>query len=632
MESIPVALLVDFLHAALSSKRQDRAVHRTSCGAAIKALRWLAKHLQWQALQLCAQNNLVTSYSKQVEAYDKREAVPLPLSLVLAWEQCICRSDAPLTTKLVLGAILVCTRSSIRFGDAQRVRWGSLQLSTQGLHATAYATKTTKAGQPFFCAWHGLSGRDASTSWLLHWLAALASIPKAIFEVHADTVEPDYLFPHLDMHCISVEYLAPASYTRTLLCLRWAAQSSMLSGSASLTLTLRSMKSTALASAAQLRLSRDDRLSQGHHRDSARLYSRNDTFASLRIQRSIALAIADGWRPQRSMARGGSAPVPEPPFTAPRTHPAEHLSTSSLLEGPWRIFTSRHESIHATQELADSSPVSSPASTGPAVPPEDPAIELDKASDPEAEAVEEYALLHGSSESEAEATALHVDLDARTYVCSGPWGSMHVPTAESLQAYTLALPKLGSLAVCKLRAACGAHLGPASFVAVCKEPVSLCRSPAFRDVPETLQTALQQTGLASISDFAYAYTSSEDLSTFIAKQSQSLWDDLQVTDPERCPAVACLRRALDLSKAVTRAKVAALTETMKNLQLKHGNKTLCLRFNRVECNDKNCKFAYLCAVRLPNGQACGQRHPASQHRTKAPADKAEPPAPPAAHT
>ena len=73
-------------------------------------------------------------------------------------------------------------------------------------------------------------------------------------------------------------------------------------------------------------------------------------------------------------------------------------------------------------------------------------------------------------------------------------------------------------------------------------------------VPETLQTALQQTGLSSISVFAYAYTSSEDLSTFVAKQSQSLWDDLQVTDPEHCPAVARLRRALDLSKAVTRAK------------------------------------------------------------------------------
>ena len=136
MEAIPVAQVVDFLHVALSSKRQDRAVHRTSCGTAIKALRWLAKHLQWQALQLCTQNNLVTSYAKQVEAYDKREAVPLPLSLLLAWERCVCCKDTPLTTKLILGAILACTCSSIRFGDAQRVRWGSMQLSTQGLRAT----------------------------------------------------------------------------------------------------------------------------------------------------------------------------------------------------------------------------------------------------------------------------------------------------------------------------------------------------------------------------------------------------------------------------------------------------------------------------------------------------------------
>ena len=73
-------------------------------------------------------------------------------------------------------------------------------------------------------------------------------------------------------------------------------------------------------------------------------------------------------------------------------------------------------------------------------------------------------------------------------------------------------------------------------------------------VPEQLQTALQQTGLSSISDFAYAYTSSEDLATFIAKQSQSLWEELQVTDPEHCPAVARLRRALDMSKSITRSK------------------------------------------------------------------------------
>ena len=171
---VPVALMVDFLHASSASKQEDRAVHRTSPNTAIKALRWLAKHLQWQALSSCMHNALVGSYSKQVESYDKKEAVPLPLALVVAWEIALCLCSTPLTTKLVLGPALLCTHASIRFGDAQRVRWGSLQLSTQGLHAVAYATKTTKRGQPFACTWHGISGRDMHSSWLLHWLAALA--------------------------------------------------------------------------------------------------------------------------------------------------------------------------------------------------------------------------------------------------------------------------------------------------------------------------------------------------------------------------------------------------------------------------------------------------------------------------
>ena len=81
------------------------------------------------------------------------------------------------------------------------------------------------------------------------------------------------------------------------------------------------------------------------------------------------------------------------------------------------------------------------------------------------------------------------------------------------------------------------------------------------------------------------------------------------------------------------SKTSALSEAMRNLQLKHGNKTLCIRFNRTECNNRNCKFSHLCAIRLPSGQACGQRHPASQHRFKSQADKSSaadpPPAAPA---
>ena len=80
-------------------------------------------------------------------------------------------------------------------------------------------------------------------------------------------------------------------------------------------LTLYSMKSTMLAATAQLAVSREDRLAQGHRREFARLYSRNNAFDSLRVQRRLAAQVAHGWKPSRSMARGGSAPLPEPPFS-----------------------------------------------------------------------------------------------------------------------------------------------------------------------------------------------------------------------------------------------------------------------------------------------------------------------------
>ena len=478
---VPVALMVDFLHAAAASKQQDRALHRASTGTAIKSLRWLAKHAQWHALAACMHNALVAAYAKQIDSYDKKRRPYLyllhclwpgkrPSARMPRHSQPNCSSEPPCSAR---------TRASICFGDAQRVKWGSIQLSSQGLHAVAYATKTTKRGQPFACTWHGISGRDTGSSWLLHWLAALAQLPRNLFAAEERTHEPDFLFPHIDMQSLSVPFLAPASYARTLLCIRWAAQDAGISQHARLNaseasaLTLHSMKSTALALAAQLHLPREDRLSQGHHRDSAKLYSRNDSFASLRVQRHICTQVASGWRPLRSMARGGAAPVPEPPSNVSEHAPPQHLPAASLLQGPWRIFTSRHETMHAADEPAQPTPELCSIQQEDNV--------LVAGSDSEAEEVELFAqTATADSDSNADEAqqAQQEDSSMLTYVCSGPWGRMHVPTTKSLQAYLLALPQQGSLAVCKLKASCGARLGAASFVAVCKEPVSLCRRKA----------------------------------------------------------------------------------------------------------------------------------------------------------
>ena len=72
-------------------------------------------------------------------------------------------------------------------------------------------------------------------------------------------------------------------------------------------------------------------------------------------------------------------------------------------------------------------------------------------------------------------------------------------------------------------------------------------------VPDQLQQALQESGISSIADYAYAYNSTAELSHFIALQPQSLWQELGVQDPEHCPASARLRRALDTCKSITQA-------------------------------------------------------------------------------
>ena len=45
-------------------------MHRTSASSAVKSLRWLAKHIQWAALQACVRNSLVASYCKQIASFD----------------------------------------------------------------------------------------------------------------------------------------------------------------------------------------------------------------------------------------------------------------------------------------------------------------------------------------------------------------------------------------------------------------------------------------------------------------------------------------------------------------------------------------------------------------------------------
>ena len=153
---------------------------------------------------------------------------------------------------------------------------------------------------------------------------------------------PGFLFINCSLAQPSISQLAPASYARTLIHLRWAGQSTSIMGSNA----LHSMKSTMLAAAAAAQLG-------------IALYSWDDTFDSLRLQGTLARQVAAGWGPSR-MARGGQAPLPEPPFSITRQPPPQQLLPADLTGGPWAIFTSRHEQLHSIVQSSTDHAVHAP--------------------------------------------------------------------------------------------------------------------------------------------------------------------------------------------------------------------------------------------------------------------------------
>ena len=420
--------IADHLLSCQRSAVQDRAPHRVSPLTSLKALRWFAKLTEWQELAECTASPLVASYGHSTTCKDKRESYPVPLALVVAFERCVCDASTAPSMASFLGAV---------------------QLSATALHGTCDQTKTAKQGQPFAVTLHGISGRSPSSSWVLRWLGHLARYIRTA--KLAPTARPDFAFINCHLPKHSIADAAPASYARTLLHLRWVAQNTALLGSHALQaheaaeLTLHSMKSTMLANAAQIMIAKEHRMQQGHHRDSALLYSRNDTFSSLHVQRTVAEAVAKGFRPERSMARGAQAPLPEPPFSVSEVVPARQIPHSDLRAGDWAIFTSRHETLRSQVCAEDASRGSAQPGERP---PDKPSTDQDGGSDSEADAV-----------------------PPQMYVCNGPWSALHRATEESVAEYFSGKQRPAQV----LKPRCGCSIGIAALAVWTSKPANACK-------------------------------------------------------------------------------------------------------------------------------------------------------------
>ena len=252
----------------------------------LKALRWMVKVTAVGFPDLYS--GLFHSVAHNRNEADRRESTPLPLHFVAYLGHALLSETFP-NLRFAMGSLLVMIWGSLRFSDALHVRWGTLNYEQGVGRGISFRTKTSVRGAPF-----GVQGCGLYGPWFAKWLALLKKEWGRIAGV-VGPVEPDALL----FHSGEEELYVPMTYGECLATLRhllsaWGQFSVDKIGN----FTLHSCKTTLLSWANQLCLSEELRTVQGHHRqNSARLYSRDDVFGALTLQRRLLSAIQSGWRP-----------------------------------------------------------------------------------------------------------------------------------------------------------------------------------------------------------------------------------------------------------------------------------------------------------------------------------------------
>ena len=277
--------LVEVLHHAKEASKCDSQSIRLKPAVLLKGLRWLAKTALMEDLLSLLNNTLISSFLKgDGIPRDRKEAVPIPLIVLIRWEETIINPSTPSWLKLLLGGYLLACWASLRFADLQRTDVGSLNLATNSLRGVCRVTKTTRSGQPFAVLLAAFTGESPQTSWIYHWLPTVQEACKRL-----KFFTPDFIIPVMDNYD-TPSFSSPLTYAAAGVwkAIRWAVQTPWstltLSSSMAQNITLHSLKVTMLASAAQLRLPHRDRQIQGHHLGgSVQLYSRDDTSDSTNV-------------------------------------------------------------------------------------------------------------------------------------------------------------------------------------------------------------------------------------------------------------------------------------------------------------------------------------------------------------
>ena len=318
----PLSLVLDYLHAWDHLKRKkDSKPSRTRMMTHIKALRWVALKLDLPVF-VALQSQTVSDFLKSQTRipFERSEATPIPLAVLAAWEQRILSEDLSLPEIITLGCFLIATMASLRFRDLLRTKPETISIQGHILRGISWRTKTSVSGQPWGVCCLGIVTRPSVKHWVFRFLEAIQIGIDKSRNHWGPQWSPHFLFPSWTD---AFPFSSPCSYHHALLWFDFIPNAIglrhryWLLNKRNTFPHTHSMKSTLLAAAGQLNLNLEQRAKQGHHKKSVQLYSRDDVWPSLFLQRDILVDISTGWRPLTSQSRGAKQPLPEPPFLAP---------------------------------------------------------------------------------------------------------------------------------------------------------------------------------------------------------------------------------------------------------------------------------------------------------------------------
>ena len=285
--------MADHLHEVMTGAQQDRSRVRTSSvAAAIQSLKFVSRKAQVDPLITILDTPLIAEYlAGAASPRLRREALPLPLAVLVQWERWICSGSAPEHENFFIGSILLMAWAGLHFADAQRTCSFSLLPDRH----ECWRTKVSRSGQPFGALAFGFSGRPPSWSWGRVYFNSLRNWHSQMVN-HKVRIWSSTALSHTWCSTCPVAVANPTRFSTATKFLRRALQApqmhnAQMSPEQAWQYTLLSLKATMHSIAKQV----DVPERQHGGRASVRLKSRDDLWGAPACQQLVVQRVAEGF-------------------------------------------------------------------------------------------------------------------------------------------------------------------------------------------------------------------------------------------------------------------------------------------------------------------------------------------------